>query len=514
MLSPRLFAVCTLLTSVCASVCASVTTYPRPALYSASTDFSLTVGGTSVPTVKFYDGYDYAQLSMDEGKDTEYKITLSSGASISSYSISPKKLKIAATVSGSTLTFKVKKAYYLIVKINSLKEFVIVADPSETDKPASSGSGIFNVKDYNADNTGKTLNTGIQDALNAGKGHIVYVPPGIYLTGNIVIPDGTSLYLAGGSVLRFTGNPADYKNMYYKPGLGYGTWWISTAINSNNIKIYGRGTLDANGYGYQNGRNVSQALVPAGTQNFVADGLLIRESSFWTVVPTQSNNVYLNNLKMLNRIDMKQNDGIDVVESTNVFTTRAIAIAHDDSFSTKTWPEDDNDIFKAYPYPPRPLSNVTFTDLVSWTRCYSFKVGQGVYNYQQGITFQDGVTYTAAVGLGVDHKFGDGVARDLTWKNIEIEALAGENMPGVATWMAIFVEISGRGIGPIENSLVENIRIYDLGAKDAWIKGYNSSCKVVNTKLKNIYLNDNTTPTTDLKALKVVHMNTLNTTIE
>jgi hypothetical protein len=35
---------------------------------------------------------------------------------------------------------------------------------------------------------------------------------------------------------------------------------------------------------------------------------------------------------------MVQNDGIDVVESTNVITNRAIAIANDDSFSTKTWP--------------------------------------------------------------------------------------------------------------------------------------------------------------------------------
>ena len=200
---------------------------------------------------------------------------------------------------------------------------------------------------------------------------------------------------------------------------------------------------------------------------------------------------------------MVQNDGVDVVESTNVITNRAIAIANDDSFSTKTWPYDSNDIFYAYPYAPRPLSDVIFTDLLSWTRCYSFKVGQGVYNYQEGVVFESGVTYSAAVAIGIDHKYGTGVAEHITWKDIDIEALDGVNLPGVATWMAIFVEISGRGVGPIKNVRVENIRIHDLGDKNALIQGYNSSAMVTGADLVNIYLNDSTIPTTNMADLKL-----------
>ncbi|QKX61404.1 uncharacterized protein TRUGW13939_08552 [Talaromyces rugulosus] len=498
-----------------ALVTANITTYPPPSIYGVSSVYELSVNGVPVPAVA-YPGYDYAQLSMDEDQNTKFAVTIKNGTAIDSYSITPKSLDIKASVSGDTLSFSVTKAYYLILKVNGQKEFVIVADPNETDVPPSSGQGIYNVMDYQADNTGTSLTSGVQDALNAaGKasGGIVYVPKGIFLVGNIIIPSRTSLYLAGGSVLRFTGNPADYNQLYNKPGLGPGTWWIQTAINSTDCKIYGRGTIDANGYGYQQGKHVAQVIVPVGTKRFIADGPLIRESSFWTIVPTQSEDVQLLNLKILNRLDMVQNDGIDAVECKGVETRRVIAIANDDSFSAKTWPYDADDIFSAYPYSPLPQSNISFTDCVAWTHCYGFKVGQGVYQYQENIVFEDGTVYKGAVGIGIDHKYGDGVARNVTWRNIVIEGLGYTNLPGVSTWLAILVELDGKSVGPIENLLMEDIRIYDLGKTSAPIKGYNSSVLVTNTNLNNIYLNDDTTPTTNMSALKILHMHTLDTTL-
>lgn len=504
-----------LLAMLVASATADITTYDPPSIYKVSSVYELSVDDVSVPAVA-YPGYDYAQLSMDEGGVTRFKITFKNSANINTYSITPKSLNIKPVVSGNTLTFSVKQAHYLILVINGQKEFVIVADPSETDVPASKGHGIYNVMDYGADNAGESLTQGVQKALDAaGKasGGIVYVPKGMFLIGNLIIPSKTSLYLAGGSILRFTGDPDDYKQLYNKPGLGPGTWWIQTAINSTDIKIYGRGTIDANGYDYQKGGHIAQVVVPVGTTRFTLDGPLIRESSFWTVVPTQSQDVQIQNVKILNRLDMVQNDGIDAVECTGVETRRVIAIANDDSFSTKTWPYDADDIFSAYPYAPRPQSDVSFTDCVAWTHCYGFKIGQGVYQYQQDITFQGGTVYKGAVGVGIDHKYGDGIARRITWKDIVVEGLGYTNLPGVSTWLAIIIELDGRGVGPIEDLLIENIRIYDLGKTSAPIKGYNSSVMVTNTHLNNIYLNDDTSPTTSESALKILHEHTLNTTI-
>ena len=233
-----------------AGVCGDYVSYPRPSIYTKSAHFSLKVNGTYMYTVN-YAGYDYVQLSMDEGYSTEFRIAVTDQSSITSYSITPFQLPIVAEVDGNELVFSLLDAHYLIVKINDEKEFIIMIDPTETDVPDETASDVYNVLDYGADDTGASITTGIQTALDAAVEHpgsIVFVPPGLYLIGNLLLRNQTSLYLAGGSVLRFTGNGSDYTTLYTKSDLGPGTWWIQTEIGSTNIKLYGRGTIDGNGY--------------------------------------------------------------------------------------------------------------------------------------------------------------------------------------------------------------------------------------------------------------------------
>ncbi len=323
-----------------ATVRGGYVSYPRPSLYTKSAHFSLKVNGTYMYTVN-YAGYDYVQLSMDEGHPTEFRIAITDQPKIDTYSITPRQLPISARVDGNELIFSLVKAHYLIVKINDAKEFVVLIDPAETDVPSPTGSGIYNALDYKADNTGGSITKGIQAAMDAAAkqpGSIVYVPPGLYLVGNLLLRNHTSLYLAGGSVLRFTGNPPDYTTLYNKSDLGPGTWWIQTEINSTDIKVYGRGTIDGNGYNTRQKKFLASLVVPVGTTNFRLDGVLVRDSSFWAVTPIQSEHVYLVNLKILNRQDVTQDDGVDVCESTRVTVRRTIAIANDYSFSAKAWP--------------------------------------------------------------------------------------------------------------------------------------------------------------------------------
>jgi hypothetical protein len=220
---------------------------------------------------------------------TTVEVTALGQTSISSYSISPKKLGLSGTISGNKLTFTINNDEYLIVEINGMKKhLVIAADPGEVGAPASSGTGIFNVKNapYNADSSGGSMaTTAIQNAINdassyggsvGGQG-IVYVPVGVYLVGNLQLKSNVGLYLLGGSVLRSTGNPADYTVNWHKNSQGNDeTWWIYTATGSNNIKVFGRGTLDGNGLffttTYKFGNDI---LAPMNTSNFTLDGLIL-----------------------------------------------------------------------------------------------------------------------------------------------------------------------------------------------------------------------------------------------
>lgn len=480
--------------------------YPRPSIYEKSAHFSLRVNGTQMYTIS-YAGYDYVQVSMDEDYDTEFRIrTLSQGSTIDSYTISPQSLPIEATIDGDELVFSLKKAHYLIVKIDNLKEFVILADPTETDVPDPDGGGVHNVLRYNADNTGGTITSGIQDAIDAAAetpGSIVYVPPGLYSVGNLLIRNQTSLYLAGGSVLRFTGNPNDYTTLFTKSDLHPGTWWLRTEVDSSDIKVYGRGTIDGNGYNTRQNQFMADLLVPVGTKNFNSDGILVRDSSFWAVTPIQVEDATLTNLKILGRHDVTQNDGVDVVESRRVTVKRAIAIANDDSFSTKTWPYKTGTTVP-YPYHPLPLSDVIFDDCLAWTHCYGYKVGQGVHQKQDNITFQNSVVYTAGVGLGIHHLFGTSTASNITFKNIDVEDLHG-NSGGQATWLAVFVDQGGRGLGPIENVYVKNIQTREQGSREGLIQGYDSSNLVTEVTLEDIYMWPSSTPARTLEEMNLVN---------
>lgn len=260
-----------------------------------------------------FDGYAYAHFAFGDGA-ADLKVTSIQQSSISGFITSPQKYGYddSAVVFGNTISFTMASPRYIIVRIAGVNEVIIAADPLETDIPPSSGTGIFNVvTQYGADNSGSSVTTtAFTNAVNAagsrGQGSIIYVPPGIYNVGNIVLPSRTSLYLSAGSSLRFTGNRGDYIKHWRKDSQGLdGTEWISTAFYSSDIKIYGRGTIDAYGdYAQKTGKFICHAVVPIATTRFVFDGPLIRDGGSWTLMPTRSSYVTIDHTKVLNRMDL------------------------------------------------------------------------------------------------------------------------------------------------------------------------------------------------------------------
>lgn len=490
----------------------TVGAYPVPSIYPASTDYRLTVNGTSVPVTK-YSGYDIAQFALGTGTAT-MAVTKVNNTNIGSYSISPQKLGIAGSVSGPTLTFTVNDEY-LIVKLDGRPNLVIAADPGEYNRPATSGTGIFNVQSapYSAQpNTGAYTTTAFQTALDDaaawGSAHgtqgIVYVPAGVWTLGNLYLRSNLALYLDRGAVLRYTGDAAHYVVNGHKTSQGRDlTWFISTRYSSTNIKIYGRGIIDGNGQAALAPSNLGvNLLAPVYTSGFTVDGITFRESSSWAVIPVRSSDMTFRNIKMFNRFDMGENDGIDVIESTGVTVSHAIGIGLDDPFSTKTWP-DVADIYKSVPGTARPLDNVTFDDLVSWTYCYGVKVGQGVVQPQSKVTFQHVVVYDAAVGIGVHHKYGAASATNIKFDDIDIERLSFSN-DGNRTWLAMMTG-STQGIGPVAGVTVSNVRVRNAGTTAARINGL-PGAPITGVALSNIVMPGSTAAATTLSQVNLTNL--------
>jgi polygalacturonase len=482
--------------------------------YEQSSTYSLHVNGQEVFVTKYY-GYDYAHFSLGNGSSYFVITSLSQTASIKTYRISPLKYEIKGNINENILNFSVTDPKYLIVKIDDLYELMIVPDLLEYGAPNASSKGIINVvnQPYNADSTGKNLSKGIQQAIDdanqGGRPSIVFIPKGIYLIPNLYLKSDVNLYLEGGAVLRFTGNPTDYRADWYKLSMRMNiTRWISTEYGTKNITVFGRGTLDGNGKYSVDHRIGMNILVPIDTRDFLCDGLLVRESGSWAVTPIRSRNLYLTNIKVFNRFDMGEDDGIDIMESQNVTVERAIAVALDDSFSAKTW-TNTTDISQGWPGQPQILDGVLFDDCLAFTICYGFKIGQGVLQTQSEVVFQNSVVYDGAVGIGISHQYGSAAAINVTFQNIDIERLSSINSEH-GTWLAWYVW-SGSGLyGPLINITAKNITIRDKGQTFGVIRGLNSNSTIDKITLMNIRMPGSNKPAVNLEEMNIWNIGFLN----
>ncbi|KAF1988886.1 glycoside hydrolase family 28 protein [Aulographum hederae CBS 113979] len=474
--------------------------YPTQKVHSLSGVYTLKINGESVDVIDYSSSmtpYDYAHFGVGTSGAVRVEITKNGGGAVNSCAVSPWKLGIQASRSGSTCSFTVQEKHYLIVKIDDLRPLVLMMDDLE-DKPDLNAANVYDVvKKYGADDTGvhfshEAMQKALDDACAAGGG-TVYVPPGLYLVGNLVLPSNTRFHLAGGSVLRYMGYHGIYEKWFSKYDRGF-TFWLRTAMHSSNVQITGRGVIDGNGketFGVQSNYGVT-ILAPMVTSNFIYNGPIIREASFWAFSMISVTGAHISNLKILDRMDMGENDGLDINQSKDVVVSRAISIAWDDPFSTKTWTKSAGGIFSRVPgndpddpAEPTPNQNVLFEDLVSWTGCWGAKVGQGHAQAHRNITFRSLTVFDAAVGIGVHHRYGTSPADGVLFEDVDIERLSWSN-DDKTTWLAVYVQDSDRGVGEIKDVTVRNVRLWTMGKTPAIVQGFSDQVKVTNVVLENI----------------------------
>jgi len=476
-----------------------VQVYHPATIYPRSAQFSLRAGGKKVPIIA-YAHYDYAHFSADNGEQIE--VHVHGKAPIDKYSIvysrfdtySPPELK------KNNLVWKFQDDHnYYILNVKGLRELVIAVDPLETDVPTSSGKNIFNIADrsYGADRHGhvdstEALTKALLDASNSVEDSpIVYVPKGVYSVKNIVLPSDVSLYLAPGSVLRLKASPEELRSDWTSDGEGRsGTNWITTAHNSTNIKIFGRGTIDGRGHKYSDQKFAPSLVVPILTKNFVLDGPILRDSGSTALNVIRSEQVTITNVKVLNQIeDMVDNGSVNLVESQNVIVKDALAISVADTFAT-TATEPARPDAPTWPGALRNASDIVFTNCLAWTANYGFKVGQGAMSDQSNIKFLASTIYDSAVGMGIHKKWGPGSVSDVTFDQIIVKHMRHTTSyltEEIGSWIALLVEDGGSGVGPITDVDVKNILVLHNEGISPLINGVEGA-PVSNVRFDNVYL--------------------------
>ena len=496
-----------------------VEVYPNYSVNTASALYKVKVDGVELPVVSYgKDEYDYGEFSMKKGP-VQVEVTFRDN--ISTYEISPQKLGLTGTVSGNKLTFTLERDEYLILKINgNNRRLILTADPAQTDVPAASGEGIFNVTDapYSADGTGRyfatlAIQSAIDDAAAFGtveKPGIVYVPAGVYQTGSLMLRSNVHLYLEGGATLWGATRMQEWMPKGRKNSIGKGvSYMVYTDNNTVNTKIYGRGTVDGNAKTFKQTagwRIAVECLAPVNTSCFTSDGIVYRGSGIWCVVPAFSNNLQFLNFKIYNNTGYGEDDGIDLNGCQDVVVRNSISVNWDDPYSTKTEHAGGFEINAGWgPEAEKVLENenILFDDCIAWTGCYGFKVGQGIGYDQHDITVQNSTVYDCAVGFGIHHKRFDGKIWNVTFDSIEVENITRQNEDH-KMWFQCFLQDDNKQAvdgDMIRNVAVRNINVLARSATSPKLVSRRDGSNISGVTFENITMYGSTAPANSMGQL-------------
>jgi hypothetical protein len=139
---------------------------------------------------------------------------------------------------------------------------------------------------------------------------VVYFGPGLHKPEKIVLNSNQTLYLAGGAVVK-----------------------AEVLAEGANIHIKGRGILDGSDWEWRKGP-VGNLLAIRNSQDVEVSGITLRGSSHWTIVPYNSRQVTIRNVKLCNS-RVQNDDGINPCNSQNVLITDCFIRSDDDCIALK-----------------------------------------------------------------------------------------------------------------------------------------------------------------------------------
>ncbi len=204
---------------------------------------------------------------------------------------------------------------------------------------------------YNAVGDGKTLDTpAIQKAINdaAFTGGTVYIPDGVYFSGEIFLASDMTFFVSRGATILGTHDHGEYPLM--EPGTSLcAVRQLGRALvygeNLSNIRVTGGGMLDGNGtYRFKmndplSDRRVADArpdlIYITYSKDIMLESINFKSPGFWTVVPLSSENIIMRYLN-LDCLNTPNRDGIDPVDCKSMTIYSCNIMAGDDGLCFKS----------------------------------------------------------------------------------------------------------------------------------------------------------------------------------
>ena len=433
--------------------------YTAPETELKSSDFTMLVEGKPVfvyqarvsrlPVNQIWPGYQ-RPVSQTEIASFAYfdlkgkaELTIISDKKIESLDIRPREYGIVPNVEGKTIKLTITKPCQFSVEVNGYHHALhIFVNPVEDFKINKQDPGVH------------------------------YFGPGVHEAGVIKLNSNETVFIDGGAVVH----------------------GVILSENSRNIKIVGRGILDAS--------KIERGAAPnpiclRNVVNASISGIILRDPQEWTVVPTNCDSIAFDNIKLIG-LWRYNSDGIDIVNSSNITIKNTFIRAFDDNIALKG-------LKHAYNAQHNIMENIHVENCVLWNDWgRPIELGlETVVDTMRNISFKH-CQVPHFTWIAIDIQNGDrGYVKDVLFEDISIEdpildSITIGTTPMDKKELGKTIELIIKGFdwwttdtlrGNISNIHFNNIRYNSSNPTFINLVGYDSTHMVNDIFIKDYYIN-------------------------
>ena len=365
-----------------------VKVYPAPEGIELSSDFTVIVEGQQVPVYKTkvppagpiprltrslseFGFASFASFDMRASVD----VTITCPEPVKSIKILPTSFHIVPKVHDKTITITIDKPKHVTVEVNGdwQESLHIFANPFEANAPAPDDPDV------------------------------VYFGPGVHEITSLSVGDNKTVYLAGGAYIRCGMDPDEKPEQ-----VGQSKMLLPTfTLGGKNITFCGRGIIDQSAIPRAKRR---YSLLVHDSEDVTIEGVIFLDPSRWTVPIKRSDNIHVDNIKIIGW--RGNSDGVDISSSRDVLVENCFMRTLDDLVVVKTRTGQGE------------AKNIHVRKCVLWNElAHALSIGAEVRENVSNVLFEDcDVIHDVGreTALRIYH-CDDAVIRDVTFQNIRVE---------------------------------------------------------------------------------------------
>ncbi len=419
-------------------------TYPAPAGELPSADYAVEANGKPVFVYRadVLHGGPASFASFDFSGTVQVAVT--SQRPVHSAKIRPNSAGISPTVQNKTIRFELSRPGQLTVELNDGIErpLHLFADPVEADTPRPDDP------------------------------HVLYFGPGVHEVGTTKVRSNTTVYLAGGAIVRGIIRPDEKsvgesfaKKKTYMP--------IFLIEGAENVTIRGRGIIDMSRLDWHS----KSPVVVQRSSNVRIEGITIKDSPSWAVALFGSKHVTVSSVKQI--CHRENSDGIDIVNSQEVTVEDCFLRNNDDEICVKT----------TTPPPALESRNISVRRCVIWNdRAYALGVTYETRCNVTNVLFADcDVIHDLGIASLAAHVSDSGTVSSLRFENIRLEDVKNR---AVRLWIGKDIWGHDSQRGHIRGVLFKDVSLVGGSAPQWELTGHDADHRVADVVFENLRLFD------------------------